>query len=130
MLIVWKPLEVIRILYRTKTASLSPSKDSIELFAPRRDLRFQHRFTFDFKLSSLSGEIHRNENLWFGLRLSSKQETHDIEIIFLIASFHPCLSGVELYLNVQSLEDVGDIYDRVNLEVGDRDLGMTMQIEE
>ena len=53
----------------------------------------------------------------------------DMEIIFSTISFHPCLSSAEFYLNMQSLEDVGDIHDRVNFEV-DRDLGMTTQVEE
>ena len=43
----------------------------------------------------------------------------DMKIIFSTISFHPCLSSAELYLNVQSLEDAGDIRDRVNFEVGD-----------
>ena len=43
----------------------------------------------------------------------------DMEIIFLMVSFHPYLFDAELYLNVHPLEDAGDIHDRVNFEVGD-----------
>ena len=53
-----------------------------------------------------------------------------MEIIFSIISFHSYLSGAELYLNVQVLENIKDIHNRDNFKVDDRDLRMTTQVGE
>ena len=39
-------------------------------------------------------------------------DNDDLEIIFSTVSFHLYLSGAELYINMQLIEDAGDIYNQ------------------
>ncbi|XP_073099106.1 uncharacterized protein [Elaeis guineensis] len=54
-------------------------------------------------------------------------DDEDIEIIFVTVSLHPCLSSVELYIDVQPIEDTRPILDLNDYEVADRDIPITTQ---